>query len=79
MRLSTAAGWTLAALVLIAWRPPAETPPVDRNSDAIRAVLAQPIPNEPRPLYIAREKLRMAKDEPGAKAIDLYLAWMAVR
>ena len=78
-RLSTVLGWTLLALSLIAWRPPAETPPVDRNSDAIRAVLAQPLTSDPSPLRIAREKLVMAKDEPAAKAIDLYLAAVAVR
>jgi hypothetical protein len=76
---STALGWVVLGLAIVAWRPPSETPPVDRNSNAIRAVLAQPITSDPGPLRIARQKLAMAKDEAAAKAIDLYLAGVAVR
>jgi hypothetical protein len=78
-RLSTALAVALLLPLSSAARGPGEPPPVGRNSDAIRAVLAQPITSEPLPLLIAREKLRFAKDEQAAKSIDLYLTMIAVR
>lgn len=79
MRLFTAVLGAMFLAQSAAARLPSEPPPVARSSDVIRAVLAQPITSDPLPLLVAAEKLRMAKDERAANAIDAYLTAAAVR
>lgn len=61
-----------------AWAFNPNEPPVRMESAAIRAVYAEPIPDDYFRLWVARTKLRVAGDHKGAEALERYFTGVAL-